>query len=51
MSLKTFFKSTKETENYLQKLKNDIDGQEMLLEEQEKLNGCIDFHLLELAIS
>ena len=33
MNIKTIFKSTKETENYLQRLKNDIEGQELLLEE------------------
>lgn len=45
-SLKTIFKSNKETENYGQTLQKNIDNQESQHNLQMDLNACIDYHLI-----
>ena len=46
-SLKTIFKSNKETENYGQTLQKNIDNQISQYNLQMDLNACIDYHLIQ----
>ena len=46
-SIKTIFKSTKETETYFNSLQKSIESNERMLEDQLKINACIDIHLVK----